>query len=469
MATSVASGSTNAIYQQKLIESIKKKQAKVGIIGLGYVGLPLGLLFAQGRFRTTGFDIDPRKVESLEKGESYIKHIPTETIRETLAQYHFQATYDFSGLSEMDAIIICVPTPLNEYREPDLSYVRSTTEAVRAELRPGQLVVLESTTYPGTTDEDVLSILEQSGLRCPVVPYSARDVTSQPAPCPVPDFFLAFSPEREDPGNPKFTTAHIPKVVGGVNATSALVAQTLYQSVFDRVVLVSSSRAAEMAKLLENIYRCVNIALVNELKLLCQRMDIDVWEVIEAASTKPFGFHAFYPGPGLGGHCIPIDPFYLSWKAREYDFPTRFIELAGEINSAMPTHVVNTVAESLDRNNKTLHGSRVLVLGVAYKKDIDDTRESPALKIIELLQQRGAFVDYNDPYIPRLGRMRKYDLGLESVPLTAETLQEYDCVLIVTGHTAYDYELIVKEGALVVDTRNATSSVKEGREKIVRC
>lgn len=469
MAATVAMNSTNILHQQKLLKSIKEKRAQVGIVGLGYVGLPLSLVFSQGGFRTTGFDIDARKIQSLERGESYIKHIPREVILETLSQKSFRATNDFSGLAQMDAIIICVPTPLNEYREPDLSFVRSTAEAVRAELRAGQLVVLESTTYPGTTDEDVLSILEQSGLRCPVAPYSTFDIVSQAESSAVPDFFLAFSPEREDPGNAKYTTAHIPKVVGGVNASSALVAQTLYQSVFDRTVLVSSSRAAEMAKLLENIYRCVNIALVNELKLLSEHMGIDIWEVIEAASTKPFGFHAFYPGPGLGGHCIPIDPFYLSWKAREYDFPTRFIELAGEINSAMPLHVVNKVAESLDRNNKTLNGSRVLVLGVAYKKDIDDTRESPALRIMELLQKRGATVDYNDPYIPRLSKMRKYEFGLESVSLTAETLSHYDCVLIATNHTVYDYDFIVKESSLVVDTRNATSSVKEGREKIVGC
>ena len=450
----------------RLRDRILRKQAEVGIIGLGYVGLPLGLLFAEGGFATTGFDIDPVKVQSLEQGKSYIKHISSETIQETFAERQFRATTDFSGLSEMDAIIICVPTPLDEYRQPDLSYVRSTAEAVRAELRPGQLVVLESTTYPGTTDEEVLPILEKSGLRCPVVPYSTEGVDSEAMEPP--DFFLAFSPEREDPGNPNFTTAQIPKVVGAVNAPSALVAQLLYQSVFERTVLVSSSRAAEMSKLLENIYRCVNIALVNELKLLSQRMNIDIWEVIAAASTKPFGFHPFYPGPGLGGHCIPIDPFYLSWKAKEYEFPTRFIELAGEVNSAMPAHVVQSVAESLDRRHKTLSGARVLVLGVAYKKDVDDTRESPALRIMELLQRRGASVEYNDPHVPRLGKMRKYEFGLESVPLTAETLRGYDCVLNATDHAAYDYNLIVRERSQVIDTRNATAGVTHSREKIVR-
>jgi len=469
MGIKIELSGTGVDHQQRLINSILKKEAQVGVIGVGYVGLPLGLLFAQGGFRTTGFDLDARKVESLERGESYIKHIPSQTIRAAQAQGRFRATNDFAGLAQMDAIIICVPTPLNGYRQPDLSYVRSTAEAVRAELRPGQLVVLESTTYPGTTDEEMLPILEQSGLRCPVAPYATEEVAAQAAGAPSPDFFLAFSPEREDPGNAKYTTAKIPKVLGAVNASSALVAQTLYQSVFERTVLVSSSRAAEMSKLLENIYRCVNIALVNEMKLLCQHMDIDIWEVIQAASSKPFGFHPFYPGPGLGGHCIPIDPFYLTWKAREYDFPTRFIELAGEINSAMPAHVVNTVAESLDRRHKTLSGSQVLVLGVAYKKDVDDTRESPALRIMDLLQQRGASVDYNDPHVPRLGKMRKYAFGLESVPLTAEALRLYDCALIVTDHAAYDYGFIVKESSLVVDTRNATSSVKEGREKIVRC
>lgn len=466
MTQSAAQGDVSVAA--RLRDRILRKQAKVGIVGMGYVGLPLGLLFAEGGFATTGFDIDPKKVANLESGKSYIKHISSEAIQGVYAEKRFRATSDFAGLSEMDAIIICVPTPLDEYRQPDLSYVRSTAEAVRAELCPGQLVVLESTTYPGTTDEEVLPILEKSGLHCPVASYTTENVLSEAMESDSPEFFLAFSPEREDPGNPNFTTAQIPKVVGAVNAQSAVVAQLLYQSVFERTVLVSSSRAAEMSKLLENIYRCVNIALVNELKLLSQRMDIDIWEVIGAASTKPFGFHPFYPGPGLGGHCIPIDPFYLSWKAREYEFPTRFIELAGEVNSAMPAHVVQSVAEALDRRRKTLAGARVLVLGVAYKKDIDDTRESPALRIMELLQRRGASVEYNDPHIPRLGKMRKYEFGLESVPLTPEMLRGYDCVLIATDHTAYDYDLIVKESALVVDTRNATAKVTHSRDKIVR-
>jgi len=468
MGTTLEQGAERKIAAS-LMAKLQTKTARVGIIGLGYVGLPLGLLFAKGGFTTTGFDIDPRKVESLRQGKSYIKHIPSEAIGETLAQSRFTATAEFSGLAEMDAIIICVPTPLDEHQQPDLSFVQATAGAVRAELRPGQLIVLESTTYPGTTEEVVLRILEESGLRCPVTPYSTDDPAPQMPESPPADFFLAYSPEREDPGNPKYRTAQVPKVVGAVNAPSALLAQALYQSVFERTVLVSSSRAAEMAKLLENIYRCVNIALVNELKLLCQRMQIDIWEVIAAASTKPFGFNPFYPGPGLGGHCIPIDPFYLSWKAKEYDFPTRFIELAGEINSAMPGHVVQAIAESLDARKKALSASHILILGMAYKKDVDDTRESPALKILELLQRRGASVDYNDPHVQHLGKMRKYEFGLDSAPLTAEALRLYDCAVIVTDHSAYDYDFIVRESSLVIDTRNATRSVKEGRGKIVHC
>jgi UDP-N-acetyl-D-glucosamine dehydrogenase len=350
-----------------------------------------------------------------------------------------------------------------------MSFVLNTAEMVSSHLRPAQLVVLESTTYPGTTDEEMLSILEKTGLKCPVSPYRIDGAKLTESEAMEPDFFLAFSPEREDPGNKNFETQQVPKIVGGVNASSALVAQALYQSIFEHTHLVSSSRAAEMTKLLENIYRCVNIALVNELKLLCMRMDIDIWEVIAAAKTKPFGFNAFYPGPGLGGHCIPVDPFYLTWKAREYEFPTRFIELAGEINTAMPHHVVNHLAVALGARGKTLPGARVLVLGAAYKKDIDDVRESPALKIIELLGVQGAIVDYHDPFVPRLVKMRKYDLGLESIPLTAESLRAHDCTLIVTDHSAVDYDLVVSESPLVVDTRNATSRVARHRDKIVQC
>jgi UDP-N-acetyl-D-glucosamine dehydrogenase len=439
------------------------------VIGLGYVGLPLGLLSAHAGFATTGFDIDPGKIEKLRRGESYIKHISAASIAEEVEKKRFRATDDFNLLKDMDAIIICVPTPLDKHREPDLSFVLNTAKAVSEHLQPDQLIVLESTTYPGTTDEDLLPILERGGLRCPVSAYTT-DGASVTAPDEAePDFFLAFSPEREDPGNKQFQTRQVPKIVGGVNAPSALAAQALYQSIFERTHLVSSSRTAEMAKLLENIYRSVNIALVNELKLLCMRMGIDIWEVIDAAKTKPFGFSAFYPGPGLGGHCIPIDPFYLTWKAREYEFPTRFIELAGETNTAMPHHVVHHVAAALGRQGKTLHAARVLVLGVAYKKDIDDVRESPALKIMELLGAEGAAVAYHDPLVPRLAKMRKYDFGLESIPLTAGALHAHDCSLIVTDHTAIDYDFVVGESSLVVDTRNATAGVKRDRDKIIRC
>jgi UDP-N-acetyl-D-glucosamine dehydrogenase len=452
-----------------LLSSLDQKTAHVGIIGLGYVGLPLALLFARKEFKTTGFDIDPAKVERLERGESYISHIPADAIGETVKRGYFRSTSDFSRLREMDAILICVPTPLDRHREPDLSFVRSTAETIRLHLRRGQLVILESTTYPGTTQELLLTVLEDSGLRCPSVPYQTDGQEITTVEDADPDFFLAFSPEREDPGNKRFQNHQITKVIGGVNASSALAAQALYEQAFERTFLVSSSRAAEMTKLLENIYRCVNIALVNELKLLCLRMGLDIWEVIDAAKTKPFGFTAFYPGPGLGGHCIPIDPFYLTWKAREYEFPTRFIELAGETNATMPYHVVDTVAETLGRQGKTLNGSKVLVLGVAYKKDVDDVRESPALKIMELLQARGATVAFHDPFVPRLDKMREYSFGLQSSPLTPETLRAHDCTLIVTDHSGLDYDLVVAESSLVVDTRNSTARVRHGREKIVRC
>jgi len=380
----------------------------------------------------------------------------------------FRPTADFTELREVDAIIVCVPTPLDAHREPDLSFIQETAEAISSVLRAGQLVALESTTYPGTTEEVVLPILERSRLKCPPAVYSSlgnkvRDESEIES-----DFFLAFSPEREDPGNKQIERSFIPKVVGGVNGPSARVAQALYAQVFKHTVLVSGSRVAEMTKLLENTYRCVNIALVNELKLLCMRAGINIWEVIEAAKTKPFGFSPFYPGPGLGGHCIPVDPFYLSWKAKEYDFTTRFIELAGEINTAMPDHIVEGVGGALDRLGKPLSRSRILVLGVAYKKDSDDTRESPALRIIDLLQRRGAAVEYNDPYVPRLAKMRKYDLGLESVPLSSDKIKTFDCVLIVTDHSSYDYSWILRESSLVVDTRNATAQVTHGRDKIVR-
>ncbi|HWY45267.1 MAG TPA: nucleotide sugar dehydrogenase [Candidatus Sulfotelmatobacter sp.] len=444
-------------------EFFKGAQLKVAIIGCGYVGLPLALRFAEAGHKVTGFDTDPAKISQLNAGRSYIGHIPQMKIQQYVNSRHFSATTDFAKLKEVDAILICVPTPLDERREPDLSYVRQTTESIQPHLQKGQLIVLESTTYPGTTEELVLPILEANGLRCPI----AAGPASEDIPC---DFFLAFSPEREDPGNKQYGLAQIPKVVGGLNPPSGRAAQALYAQVVSRVVPVSSTRAAEMAKLLENIFRCVNIALVNELKLLSLRMGIDIWEVIDAASSKPFGFMPFYPGPGLGGHCIPVDPFYLSWKAREYDFATRFIELAGEINTAMPYHVVEAIASALNKQKKSLNGSKLLVLGVAYKKDVDDLRESPTLKIMQLLQERGAQLDYNDPYFPQLHRMRHYNYeGMKSVPLSPQTLGSYDGAIIATDHSAYDYNAIVDGSKLVVDTRNATRRVMRNRDRIVLC
>jgi len=442
-----------------LKNKIQQRQAKVGIIGLGYVGLPLALLFSEQKFKVTGFDIDHRKVETLTQGGSYIYRIGAEEIRAAQAQ-GFSATSDYSRVDEMDAIIICVPTPLNQYHEPDLSFITDTTHALAPHLRAGQLVVLESTTYPGTTEEVMLPILEKEnkkGLK------AARGASGTPSS--EKEFFVAFSPEREDPGNTTVARADIPKVVGGVNPQAAELAGALYGSIFHRTVPVSSPAAAEMTKLLENIYRCVNIALVNELKLLSLRMGIDIWEVIAAASTKPFGFHPFYPGPGLGGHCIPIDPFYLSWKAKEFDFRTRFIELAGEINNNMPYHVLASISGALNRYKKSLNGARVLILGVAYKRDIDDLRESPALTIIELLQHEGAQVSYHDPYFPFIGKGRKYDLQMKRTEL--DKLGQYDCIVIVTDHSDYDYKKIVNDAQLVVDTRNATKGIDS--PKVVHC
>ena len=453
----------------ELLSRLESRTAHVGVIGLGYVGLPVALLFANSGFPTSGFDTDPSKVDTLLKGESYIHHIPVENIARAVAEKRFHPTADFSQLGSMDAILVCVPTPLDEHRDPDLSYVRTTADQLSSSLRPGQLVVLESTTYPGTTDEVVLPILRQSGLRCPVSPYETDGLTVKGPGAPEADFLLAYSPERVDPGNKLYPAHQIPKVIGGVNPSSALAAQILYGNAFEQTVLVSSSKVAEMTKLLENIYRCVNIALVNELKLLCQRMEIDIWEVIEAAETKPFGFAPFYPGPGPGGHCIPIDPFYLTWKAREYDFPTRLVELAGEISSAMPMHVVETVAEALNRRRQSTQGAKVLILGVAYKKDVDDLRESPALRIIQQLWARGFQVDYYDPHFPHLPKTRRYDLRMSSIELSPERLTEYDAVVIVTDHSSLDYEEVVRHARLVVDTRNATRTVRENREKIVRC
>src|SRR5246500_5743401 len=437
---------------------IEARQARVGIIGLGYVGLPLALLYTEAKFRVTGFDIDQHKVATLTSGGSYICRIPPTEIQRARSR-GFCPTADFSTLTDMDAIIICVPTPLDEYREPDLSFITNTAKAIAPYLRAGQLVVLESTTYPGTTEDVLIPILEENnGPRL----KAARSAKPDGA---VDEFFVAFSPEREDPGNDSIARRDIPKVVGGLNSQASELAAALYGTIFNRIVPVSSPAVAEMTKLLENIYRCVNIALVNELKLLSLRMGLDIWEVIEAASTKPFGFQPFYPGPGLGGHCIPVDPFYLSWKAKEWDFRTRFIELAGEINIGMPYHVIASVVGALNRQKKSLNGARVLVLGVAYKRDIDDLRESPSLTIIELLQKEGANVSYHDPYFPFIGKGRKYDLQMKCSSL--ENLGQYDCVLIVTDHSDYDYPSIVRESQLVVDTRNATKGIKS--EKIVRC
>jgi UDP-N-acetyl-D-glucosamine dehydrogenase len=440
----------------QLKHKIQQRQARIGIIGLGYVGLPLALLYSEQKFQVTGFDIDAHKVETLSRGGSYIFRIAAEEIQ-SAKTHGFSATADYSQLSAMDAVIICVPTPLNEYHEPDLSFITGTTHSIAPYLRAGQLVVLESTTYPGTTEEVMIPILEKenkAGLK------AARKESLSGN-----EFFVAFSPEREDPGNTTVARRDIPKVVGGLNPQATELACALYGAIFNRTVPVSSPAAAEMTKLLENIYRCVNIALVNELKLLSLRMGLDIWEVIDAASTKPFGFHPFYPGPGLGGHCIPVDPFYLSWKAKEFDFHTRFIELAGEVNLNMPYHVLASVGSALNGHKKSINGAKVLVLGVAYKRDIDDLRESPSLTIIELLQKEGAQVSYNDPYFPFVGKGRKYDLQLKCAELT--DLGQYDCVLIVTDHSDYDYRRIVDESQLVVDTRNATRGIESS--KIVHC
>jgi UDP-N-acetyl-D-glucosamine dehydrogenase len=443
-------------FATELKEKIQARTAKVGVVGMGYVGLPLALLFNGERFAVTGFDIDQRKVDALNSGGSYIVRILAEDIQKARAT-GFGATSVYERIREMDAMIICVPTPLDEYREPDLSFITGTAEAIAPYLRAGQLVILESTTYPGTTEEVLVPILEKNnkaGLK------AARDGDTADN-----TFYVAFSPEREDPGRTDIERHDIPKVVGGLDKKASELARALYGSIFRRTVPVSTPAAAEMTKLLENIYRCVNIALVNELKLLCLRMGIDIWEVIEAAKTKPFGFHAFYPGPGLGGHCIPVDPYYLSWKAKEFDFQTQFIELAGQINTNMPYHVVQSVTKALNEQRKSLKGSKVLVLGVAYKKDIDDLRESPSLTIIELLQKDGAEVSYNDPYFAYVGRGRHYDLQMHNTPL--DNIGEFDCVVIITDHSDYDYAKIAREAKLVVDTRNAMKGI-EGAN-IVRC
>ncbi len=435
---------------QELIQKMRDLEARIGVVGLGYVGLPLVREFTRGGAKVLGFDIDQNKVQSLKKGKSYIEHIPSSVIKNIVDSNLFDATTDFSRIPEADAILICVPTPLTKMREPDMSYVEGTARQIAQYLRKGQLIVLESTTYPGTTREVMLPILEESGLKVGT------------------DFYLAYSPEREDPGRKDYTTQTIPKVVGGYDAPSRKVAEACYEIAIDTVVPVSSCEAAEASKILENTYRCVNIALVNELKTLFDRMDINVWEVIRAASTKPFGFTPFYPGPGLGGHCIPIDPFYLSWKAREYGLATRFIELAGEVNVSMPLFVIHKLMEALNDRCKALKNSKILILGLAYKKDIDDVRESPSLELIELLKHRGAKVSYNDPHVPKTSPMREYNLKMVSKPVDAKSLAQYDAVVISTDHSDYDYQEIVDNAQLVVDTRNATKGVKRGRSKIVQ-
>jgi UDP-N-acetyl-D-glucosamine dehydrogenase len=432
------------------LKAIVNREVRVAVIGLGYVGLPLVELFANAGFRVLGFDNDPAKVQRLQQGESYIGHFGADRIVALTAGGRFEATSDFERLTEPDAILICVPTPLGEHREPDLSAVVATGRVIGQHLCPGQLVVLESTTYPGTTRDILRPELEAGGL-----------VARQ-------DFFLAYSPEREDPGHPEHSAGKIPKVVGGDGPIAAAIAQALYAAVVPEVIPVSSCEVAEACKILENTYRAVNIALVNELKVLYDRMGIDVWEVIAAAKTKPFGFQAFYPGPGLGGHCIPVDPYYLSWVARKHGLSTRFIELAGEINTAMPGYVIERLAEALNERGKPVKGSRVLVLGAAYKPDVDDPRESPAFELLERLRDRGAVVSYNDPHIPVLPRMRHHTIRLESVEITPERLGAQDCVLICTDHSAYNWPEIVQHSQLIIDTRNATRDVVDGREKIVR-
>ena len=432
---------------KELFQKIKDRTANVGVIGQGYVGLPLALVFAEAGFSVTGFDLDAKKVAAISRGESFIKHIGPERVAAAVASGRYQATTEFSRLRACDAILICVPTPLGPHREPDNSYIHSTAREIAKRLRYGQLVILESTTYPGTTDTEVRAILEESGLAC------------------TKEFLLAFSPEREDPGRRDFTTKSIPKIVGGVDPTSTEAAAALYAAAMDRVVPVSSARVAESSKLLENIFRSVNIALVNELKVIFGTMGIDVWEVIEAAKTKPFGFMPFYPGPGLGGHCIPLDPFYLAWKAAEHGSWARFIELAGEVNTRMPAHVVGKVVEGLNDDGKPLKGSRVLVLGLAYKANIDDDRESPSYEILELLREGGAEIAYCDPFFPVARKGRKHDLGLESVPLTPEAFGRFDAIVVSTAHDRFADPGLYRDVRLVIDTRNLLASIPFGSAK----
>lgn len=424
-------------YKKELLVKIENKSAVIGIIGLGYVGLPLALEFAKKNFQTIGFDIDERKIPILMNGKSYIKHISEEKIANAVKSKTFIATNDFSQLTKCDAIIICVPTPLDHHREPDLTFIENSGKIIAEYIRAGQFISLESSTYPGTTEEILQPLFEAKGLKVGE------------------DFFLAFSPEREDPNNPDYSTSTIPKVVGGVTPACLEIACKLYDQVIVKTVPVSSPRAAEATKLLENIYRSINIALVNELKMVFDKMNIDVWEVIEAAKTKPFGFQAFYPGPGLGGHCIPIDPFYLTWKAKEFDINTKFIELAGEINTFQPYYVVQKLIEALDAKGKTLNGSKILILGASYKKNIDDMRESPSLKLIEIIQNKNGLVDYCDPFVPKLPPTRKYKFEMESVLLNPQSVKSYDAILLSTDHDNFDYEMIANNAQLIIDTRNA--------------
>ena len=436
---------------ENISQAINQQTAKVGVVGLGYVGLPLLDAYISAGYSAIGYDVDSKKTEALNKGESYIAHIKGSTIQGWLDKDKFEATTDMERLDEADVILICVPTPLSDSRDPDLKYVEMTTQAISNRLRPGQMVILESTTYPGTTKDVLLPILSKTGLQAGK------------------DFFLAYSPEREDPGNPDFTAGTIPKVVGGLEENSLKLATEFYEKAITKVIPVGSCEVAEACKILENTYRSVNIAMVNELKVLFQEIGIDVWEVIEAAKTKPFGFQAFYPGPGLGGHCIPIDPFYLSWVARKHGIPTKFIELAGEINTSMPLYVIHQLAEALNQAGKPIKGSKIGIFGVAYKKDVDDPRESPSFKLMELLEERGAELSYVDPHIPKLPKMRHFNVpDLCSQEPTPEYISSLDCVLIATNHSAFDWKEIVKHASLVVDTRNATKELVAGREKICK-
>lgn len=433
-------------------QNIKDHKARVGVIGLGYVGLPLVIEFCNKGFPVCGFDVDEHKVKALHTGKSYIKHITAKSVAAIVKSGRFDATTDFTRLKEADIIIICVPTPLTRHREPDISYISTTGKEIAHNLKRGHLVILESTTYPGTTNEVLRPVLEQNGLRAGK------------------DFYLAYSPEREDPGNPVYSTRKIPKVVGGYDKESLDLANTLYGQIVVQTVPVSSTETAEAVKLTENIFRSVNIAMVNELKMIFSKMGVDVWEVIDAAKTKPFGFMPFYPGPGLGGHCIPIDPFYLTWKAREYECPTRFIELAGEVNTSMPEYVIHILMEGLNKHKKSINGSHILIVGLAYKKDVDDDRESPSFKLIRILREQGAKTDYHDPFVPVIRPTREYPelAGEKSIPWDLKALSKYDAVLIATDHSDIDYKGLVNAAQLVIDTRNATNGVKTGREKIIK-